>query len=183
MVYYNITTKNDTLGTLPPNYYDNSFNILSQAGMNHVRYTLYWEGYIANPTAFINELQMVANAADKYGIKVLYDNHQFHASSYLNPQRGNGFPSAIFEGDPKFSFGSGGSPKYQSANLWWTDWWNRSLKDVNGQDGWLLLLDFLKRVVNTVDNHESTLGYEILSEPQVHSSDQWQKIEHLILLW
>ena len=39
-----------------------------------------------------------------------------------------------------------------------------------------LLLDFLKRVVNTVDNHESTLGYELLSEPQVHSSDQWQKI-------
>jgi hypothetical protein len=168
--------KNDTLGTLPPNYYDNSFNILSHAGMNHVRYTLYWEGYIANPTAFINELQMVANAADKYGIKVLYDNHQFHTSSYLNPQRGNGFPSALFEGDPKFSFGSGGSPKYQSANLWWTDWWNRSIKDVNGQDGWLLLLNFLKNVVNTVDNHESTLGYEILSEPQVHSSDQWQKI-------
>ena len=54
--------KNDTLGTLPPSYYDNSFNILSQAGMNHVRYTLYWEGYIVNRTAFINELQIVANA-------------------------------------------------------------------------------------------------------------------------
>ena len=168
-------SENSTL-SFPRNYYEDSFRILSDAGMNHVRYTLYWEGFIVNPRAFVNELLTVANTADKYGINVLYDNHQFHTSSYLNPQRGNGFPLALFEGDPKFSIGSGGSPKYQSANLWWTDWWNRSIRDVNGQDGWLLLLDFLKRVVNTVDNHESTLGYELLSEPQVHSSDQWQKI-------
>jgi hypothetical protein len=94
----------------------------------------------------------------------------------LNPQRGNGFPSALFEGDPKFAYGAGGSPKYQAANFWWTDWWNRSIRDVNGTDGWVLLLGFLKRIVNTVDNHPSTLGYEILSEPQVHSSDQWEKI-------
>ena len=58
--------------------------------MNHVRYTFYWEAYAVNPTAFMNELQMVANAMDKYGIKVIYDNHQFHTSSYLNPSE-NGF--------------------------------------------------------------------------------------------
>ena len=160
----------------PANYYEDSFRIIAGAGMNHVRYTVYWEGFIVNPTSFINELQTVANVADKYGIKVLYDNHQFHTSSYLNPQRGNGFPSALFEGDPKFAYGAGGSPKYQAANFWWTDWWNRSIRDVNGTDGWVLLLGFLKRIVNTVDNHPSTLGYEILSEPQVHSSDQWEKI-------
>ena len=38
-----------------------------------------------------------ANAADKYNINVLYDNHQFHTSSYLNPQRGTGFPFSLFE--------------------------------------------------------------------------------------
>jgi hypothetical protein len=161
---------------LPANYYEDSFRILSEAGMNHVRYTLYWEAYVVNPTSFINELQTVASAADKYGIKVLYDNHQFHTSSYLNPQRGNGFPSSLLEGDPKFSYGSGGSPKYQTAKLWWTDWWNRSIRDVNGTDGWVLLLGFLQKIVNAVDSHPSTLGYEILSEPQVHSSDQWEKI-------
>ena len=168
--------KNSTAESLPPNYYEDSFRILHDAGMNHVRYTLYWEAYVVNPAAFMNELQMVASAADKYGIKVMYDNHQFHTSSYLNPQRGNGFPSSLFEGDPKFVYGSGGSPKYQTANLWWTDWWNRSIKDVNGLDGWVLLFDFLQKVVNTLDSHPSTLGYEILSEPQVHSSDQWEKI-------
>jgi hypothetical protein len=168
--------KNDTKTSVPANYYEDSFRILSQAGMNHVRYTLYWEGYVVNRTAFMNELKMVADTADKYGIKVMYDNHQFHTSSYLNPQRGNGFPTTLFEGDPKFAYGAGGSPKYQAANLWWTDWWNRSIRDVNGIDGWTLLLGFLQKIVNTVDSHPSTLGYEILSEPQVHNSDQWEKI-------
>jgi Cellulase (glycosyl hydrolase family 5) len=168
--------KSDRPGSLPPNYYEDSFRIISQAGMNHVRYNLYWEGYVVNPTAYMNELTMVADTADKYGIKVLYDNHQFHTSSYLNPQRGNGFPSILFEGDPKFAYGSGGAANYQSAKLWWTDWWNRSIRDVNGADGWTLMLNFLKKVVNAVDDHQSTLGYEILNEPQVHSSDQWEKI-------
>jgi Cellulase (glycosyl hydrolase family 5) len=168
--------KNSTLESLPPNYYEDSFRILHDAGMNHVRYTLYWEAYVVNPAAFMNELQMVANAADKYGIKVIYDNHQFHTSSYLNPQRGNGFPASLLQGDPKFVYGAGGSPKYEAASLWWTDWWDRKIKDVNGVDGWVLLYDFLHKVINTLDSHPSTLGYEILSEPQVHSSDQWEKI-------
>jgi hypothetical protein len=167
---------NTSAVSLPANYYEDSFRILSEAGMNHVRYTVYWEAYVADPTSFMNELQLIANRADKYGINVIYDNHQFHTSSYLNPQRGNGFPSALLEGDPKFSYGSGGSPKYQTANLWWTDWWDRSIKDVNGTDGWTLLLGYLQEIVHAVDSHPSTLGYEILSEPQVHSSDQWEKI-------
>ncbi|HET6717523.1 MAG TPA: hypothetical protein VFG90_10365, partial [Nitrososphaeraceae archaeon] len=54
--------KNSTLESLPPNYYEDSFRILHDAGMNHVRYTFYWEAYAVNPTAFMNELQMVANA-------------------------------------------------------------------------------------------------------------------------
>ena len=169
-------TKSNQSVSLPANYYEDSFRILSESGMNHVRYTVYWEAYVVNPTLFMNELQMVANTADKYGLKVIYDNHQFHTSSYLNPQRGNGFPSVLFEGDPKFTYGTGGSPKYQAASLWWTDWWNRSIRDVNGTDGWFLLLGYLQKIVNAVDSHPSTLGYEILSEPQVHSSDQWEKI-------
>jgi len=34
---------------------------------------------------------------------------------------------------------------------------------------------FLK-IIKIVDDHKSTLGYEILNEPQVHLSDEWQKI-------
>ena len=36
--------------------------------------------------------------------------------------------------------------------------------------------NFLKKIIKIVDDHKSTLGYEILNEPQVHISDEWQKI-------
>jgi len=161
---------------LPANYFEDSFKILSEAGMNHARFVLFWESYVKDPASFMSELNAVAKAADKWGIKVIYDNHQFHTSSWLNPERGTGFPSFLFENNPIYSSGSGGSPTYQTAKVWWTDWWNRSIKDANGSDGWTLLADFLKKIVTTVDAHPSTLGYEILSEPQVHNIDQWEKI-------
>ena len=161
---------------LPVNYFENSFRILSEAGMNHVRFILYWEAYVKDPASFMSEINAVANAADKWGIRVIYDNHQFHTSSWLNPQRGTGFPSFLFENNPMYPSGAGGGTRYPAAQLWWTDWWNRSVKDVNGRDGWTLLADFLKKIVSTVDSHPSTLGYEILSEPQVHNADQWEKI-------
>ena len=169
----------DTNYDLPDNYFEESFRILSDNGLNHVRFLLFWESFIKNPEEFLKELKTVANTADKYNIKILYDNHQFHTSSYLNPQRGNGFPFFLFEGSstsPAYSYGSGGSAKYESANTWWTSWWNRQVSDANGTDGWTLMSNYLKEVVNTVDGYESTLGYEILSEPQVHSSDQWAQI-------
>jgi hypothetical protein len=161
----------------PVNYYDDSFRILSQAGMNHVRFVLYWEAYDKDPSAFINELATVARAADKWGIKVLYDNHQFHTSSWLNTRNGTGFPESLFKNNPTaYPYGSGGGPRYLTAKVWWTNWWNRAIKDASGTDGWTLQANFLKKIVNTVDNHPSTLGYEILSEPQVHSIDEWSKI-------
>jgi hypothetical protein len=160
---------------LPANYFEDSFRILSEAGMNHVRFVLFWESYIKDPTSFMNELNAAANAADKWGIKVLYDNHQFHTSSWLNPQRGTGFPSFLFENNPAYPLGSGGGTQFPAAQSWWTNWWNRSIKDANGSDGWTLLADFLKKIVTTLDAHPSTIGYEILSEPQVHNVDQWEK--------
>jgi hypothetical protein len=161
---------------LPANYFEDSFKILSEAGMNHARFVLFWESYVKDPASFMSELNAVAKAADKWGIKVIYDNHQFHTSSWLNPERGTGFPSFLFENNLIYSSGGGGSAKDQTAKVWWTDWWNRSIKDANGSDGWTLLADFLKKIVTTVDAHPSTLGYEILSEPQVHNVDQWEKI-------
>ena len=47
---------------------------------------------------------------------------------------------------------------------------------MNGTDGWRLQAEFLKKIVKIVDKHPSTLGYEILSEPQVHNKNQWAKI-------
>jgi hypothetical protein len=175
--YYTSMPQSRTIGSImPANYFDDSFRLISEAGMNHVRFVFYWESYERDPTNFMLELQSVAQAADKYNVNVVYDNHQFHTSSWLNAQRGTGFPSFLFQDNPAYAAGGGGGPKYAPAKAWWTDWWNRSVKDTNGTDGWTLQADFLNKIVGTLDSHKSTLGYEILSEPQVHSVDQWEKI-------
>jgi hypothetical protein len=174
--YTSLPQTRDFKNPFPDNYYDQSFKIIKDGGMNHVRFVYYWESFVKNPIAFINELKFAATLADKYGIKIIYDNHQFHTSSWLNPQRGTGFPSFLFQNNSAYPYGSGGGPKYPSAVAWWTDWWNRVITDTNGTDGWNLQAQFLKKVVSTVDSHPSTVGYEILSEPQVHSADQWEKV-------
>jgi hypothetical protein len=176
--YHTSMPQSRTIGSImPPNYFDDSFKLISEAGMNHVRFVFYWESYERDPTNFMLELQSVAEAADKFNVNVMYDNHQFHTSSWFNPQRGTGFPTFLFQDNPSsYPAGTGGGPKYAPAKAWWTDWWNRSVVDTNGTDGWTLHAEFLKKIVDTLDSHKSTLGYEILSEPQVHSVDQWEKI-------
>jgi hypothetical protein len=167
--------QNDT--SLPPaNYFDESFKLIKDAGLNHARFLFYWEAYEKNPQAFMKELEQVANLADKYGIKVIYDNHQWHTSSWLE-KRGTGFPISLFENNSqKYPMNSGGKEGQPTAKLWWSDFWNGSVKDGQGKDAWTLLADFWKKVIATVDNHPSTFGYEILSEPHVESPDQWAKI-------
>jgi hypothetical protein len=159
----------------PKNYYEESFKLIHDAGMNHVRYLLYWESYEKDPLKFMEELATVAETADKWGINVLYDNHQWHTSSWLE-SRATGFPSFLFEGNPELEMDSGGNTNDEAARVWWTDWWNRSVKDTNGNDGWSLLSEFLTKLVETLDSHPSTIGYEILSEPQIHSDDQWEQV-------
>ncbi|HEY5631490.1 MAG TPA: cellulase family glycosylhydrolase [Nitrososphaeraceae archaeon] len=175
-------TRNFTIPYFPSNYYEGSFRLISQSGMNHVRYVFYWESYIRSPDQFIDELNTVAKTADKYNIHVVYANHQFHTSSWLDPKNGVGFPSLLFKNDSNnhslslYPYDSGGSPKSKVAQIWWTNWLDRNIKDTNGDDGWALQADFLKKVVNTVERHPSTLGYEILGESQVHKIDEWDKL-------
>jgi hypothetical protein len=166
--------RNDT--SLPPaNYFNDSFKLIKDAGLNHVRFLLYWEAYEKNPQAFMNELEQVANLADKYGIKVIYDNHQWHTSSWLE-KRGTGFPASLFENNSQYPKDSGGKEGQPVAKLWWSDFWDGSIKDAQGKDAWTSFADFWKKVVTKLDGHPSTFGYEILSEPHVESSDQWEKI-------
>jgi len=149
--------------------------MISEAGLNHVRFLFYWEAYEKNPELFMKEIESVAKAADKYGIKVIYDNHQWHTSSWLE-SKGTGFPWSLLQGNSKYDKGGGGNTPDTTAKAFWNDWWNRSVKDKQGRDGWTLLADFLKKIVKVVDNHSSTLGYEILSEPHVDNANQWPKI-------
>jgi hypothetical protein len=160
----------------PINYYEDSFKILSKSGViDHVRFRFYWESYVKNPAQFIKEIEKVAKTADRYKLKVIYDNHQFHTASWLDVDRGTGFPAYLFNDTTLYKQGSGGTSKSAAAKIWWTNWWNNTIT-YNGTDGWKLQADFLNKIVKTVDGHPSTLGYEILSEPQVHNVNQWAKI-------
>jgi len=157
----------------PQDYIDDSLKMISKAGLDHARFLFYWEAYERDPKAFMKEIESVAKAGDKYGVKIIYDNHQWHTSSWLE-DKGTGFPWSLFE-DSKYSKGGGGNTPDKAAQSFWKDWWDRSVKD-DGKDGWTQMVDFLKKIVLVVDNHSSTLGYEILSEPHVDNIDQWSKI-------
>ena len=168
---------------IPPlaDYYNKSFRLISEAGMNHIRYVFYWEAYERNPQLFMNELDTAAMFADKWKLNVLYDNHQYHTSSWLDPKNGTGFPESLFRSNidaPSSIYrkGSGGEPKDESAQVWWSKWWDRAINDVEGNDGWTLQASFLKRIIQQIDKHPSTLGYEILNEPQIHNDNQWSKV-------
>ncbi|CAN5490215.1 hypothetical protein BH18THE1_BH18THE1_03200 [soil metagenome] len=158
----------------PQDYIDNSLKKISEAGLDHARFLFYWEAFERDPKAFMKEIESVAKAGDKYGVKIIYDNHQWHTSSWLE-DKGTGFPWSLFE-DSKYSKGGGGNTPDKAAQVFWKDWWDGSVKDNDGKDGWKLMADYLKKIVLAVDNHSSTLGYEILSEPHVDNTDQWSKI-------
>ncbi len=170
-----VNMKQDDNGSpeAPQGYIDDSLKMISDAGLDHARFLFYWEAYERDPEAFIKEIKSVADAADKYGVKIIYDNHQWHTSSWLE-DRGTGFPWSLFEGE--YSKGGGGNTEDKAAQVFWADWWDRSVKDKEGKDGWSQMSEFLKEIVLTVDNHSSTLGYEILSEPHVDDTDQWSKV-------
>jgi hypothetical protein len=176
--YTNIPQERDFKIPIPPNYYEQSFKTLSQSGIDFVRYLFFWESYERDPFSFVSELQVVAQTADMWGIKILYANDQYHTSSWLEPKTATGFPASLFKDNPSYPYGTGGAPgpKDVAAKKWWSDWLNRSVKDANGLDGWTLQAEFLKKIVNAVDKHNSTLGYEILNEPHIRSVDHWEKV-------
>jgi hypothetical protein len=173
--YVSVKENNYDAPSPPPNYINDSFKMISEAGLNHVRFLFYWESYEKNPQLFMKEIESIANAADKWGIKVIYDNHQWHTSSWLE-RKGTGFPTLLFANNTEYTKGGGGNTPDPAAKLFWADWWSRSVKDSQGRDGWTLMADFLKKIVNVVDNHPSTLGYEILSEPHVDKVSQWSQL-------
>jgi polyhydroxyalkanoate synthesis regulator phasin len=172
-----VSMKQDDYGlpSAPENYIEDSIKMISEAGLNHARFVFYWEAYERDPEAFMKEIKSVAEAADRYGLKIIYDNHQWHTSSWFE-ERATGFPWSLFGNNSKYSKGGGGNTPDEEAKEFWGDWWDRSVKDNEGKDGWVQMAEFLKKIVLTVDNHSSTLGYEILSEPHVDNKGQWSKI-------
>ena len=173
--FVSMKQNNNFLPSPPDNYIEDSMKMISGAGLNHVRFVFYWEAYERDPEAFMNEIKSVAIAADKYGLKIIYDNHQWHTSSWFEV-KATGFPWSLLELNSDYTRDGGGNTNDEAAQEFWADWWDRSVKGDDGKDGWTLMAEFLKKIVLTVDNHSSTLGYEILSEPHVDNQGHWSKI-------
>ena len=56
--------------TIPIDYYDQSFKLIKNIrNESHQICTFYWEAYENNPSLFLQELENVANIADKWGFK------------------------------------------------------------------------------------------------------------------
>jgi hypothetical protein len=55
-----ISLKRDFKIAIPLNYYEQSFRIFSESGVDFVRYLFFWESYERDPFSFMSELQTVA---------------------------------------------------------------------------------------------------------------------------
>lgn len=160
----------------PSDYYEKSFELIKNLGMNHIRYVFYWEAYEKNPELFIKELQTVASTADRFGLHVVYDNHQYHTSSWFDPKRGTGFPEFLINSSKYMVEGYDSNVTIESVNNWWTEWWNNGIKDVKQNDGWTYQSNFLIKLVKLLETHSGTLGYEILNEPVIIDTQQWSQV-------
>ncbi len=65
--------QNRSMTPKPPNgYITDSFKIFKEAGIQCIRFPLYWESYEKNPEAFNQELDNISSAAGKYDILCIY---------------------------------------------------------------------------------------------------------------
>ena len=166
-----------TIPIPPDNYIEDSFKIFQEEGINCIRIPIYWESYEKNTNEFLNELNLISNIADKYDISCIYDNHQWKCSSYLG--YGIGFPTSLllpYFNKDNLKKNSMNPPKQDDLKNFWNKWWDRKLVTLDGNDGWDAQLDYLEKVVKRVNENKSTLGFEILNEPQVYRWGDLKKV-------
>jgi hypothetical protein len=171
------TYQNRILPESPKDYIDDSFKIFSESGINCIRIPIHWESYEKNKDEFLEELNFLSNTADKYNILCIYDNHQWKCSSYLG--YGIGFPNSLLisyfhKDNPEGN--SQNAPNNDDLKNFWNNWWDRKLTTIDGKDGWDAQLDYLEKVVERVKDKKSTLGFEILNEPQVYRQGDFHKV-------
>ena len=161
----------------PQRYIQDSFKIFRKHGMDTVRIPVYWESYEKDPEGFIQELNLISEEADKNNISCLYDNHQWECSSFLG--YGIGFPNSIVSQlyqNNSSEHDSFKPPSKEDIEKFWNGWWDRAIKSFDGGDGWDLQMDFFQRVIETVNNKTSTIGFELLNEPQVFRHSDFKKV-------
>jgi hypothetical protein len=161
----------------PKNYIQDSFRIFRGSGLDLVRIPVYWESYEKDPRGFINELEIIAAEADKYNISCIYDNHQWKCSSSFG--FGIGFPNSIATSilpNGQLRRNPFGPPSKEDVEQFWNKWWSRTIKTAEGKDGWDMQAEYLKKIIGVVNGRKSTLGFEMLNEPQVFRQGDFKKV-------
>jgi Cellulase (glycosyl hydrolase family 5) len=157
----------------PKNYIDDSFRIFADSGITCVRVTFYWESWELNREQCLDDLRVIADSADKYGITCIYDNHQWECSSWIGC--GIGMPNSVmsnyYERMPAEHI-----PNFNTKKDFWNRWWNRKIKTADDKDGWDAQLSYLVDFIKLFNNRKSTFGFEILNEPEVFSLSHYNKI-------
>jgi Cellulase (glycosyl hydrolase family 5) len=134
------------------------FPIIKSLGFNLIRLPLSWNTFEENPSAYIGYLTQVANEADSLGMHVIYDAHtNANTANLVNASQTSGVGGAFF---PVSLFST-----YGTGNAFFYAWWTGNVT-YNGEPGWnALWSDFWVPIVQAVNSHPSTLGYEIENEP------------------
>ncbi|MGI0012615.1 MAG: cellulase family glycosylhydrolase [Nitrososphaera sp.] len=151
-----------------------SISYVSANGLNFIRVPYYWEAYVYNSKEFLDRIQEIAQAADENDVCVVFSNFHWYTTSYwkldvVGNSDGNGFPSFVVKNFPRKN-------DYDStAKPFWNAFLNNNIT-VNGTKVWDVQSNFIKAVIDRVDHYGSVSGYEILNEPHLFDSTQYDKL-------
>lgn len=150
---------------------DNHIAASKNMGINLWRVVVNWESYVGNEAGFLSTLDEVVKRANNNGIYVWIDFHHYFESSQVY-QGGSGFPKFIVANyipASKYTRSEYEAWNSLAANFW-DDYYSNSI-NANGKSVWDHQSDFMRAMVNKVDKYPNVIGYEILNEPHVWSSD------------
>jgi|GEM_PF-2347164 len=137
-----------------------SFPQIRKNGWNLIRVQMHWNEYEVDPSQYVENMQTIALYAEQNGLQIIWDLiHQVGTSSQytVGGKLGVGIPTFLTE-------------PYQTPSAFWYAWWaNQTSYD--GVGGWKLALQYDVQMVKAVNNYTSTLGYEIMNEPPLFSSN------------
>jgi len=142
-----------------------SFPQLKANGWNLVRANMHWNEYVVDPAQYLSNMQEIAWYAEQNGIYVIWDMiHQDGTSSQftVDGSKGVGFPTFL-------------TAPYPTEDAFWTAWWENQTS-YQGVNGWSMARQYNTQVVQAIDNYSSTLGYELINEPPVYSSNNSSSI-------
>jgi hypothetical protein len=152
----------------------------ADAGFNVFRIPVEWEAYPGNEAHFLAQLDYLVKAANSHDIFVWIEFHHFYATSHwpanVSPL-GGGFPKFVvscykptssYERDPE-------------VRAFWNDYYLNKIRDTRNSskgtiDVWQLHADFMKTMIEEVDQYPNVIGYEILNEPHVWKDQDYENL-------